>query len=107
MPLKHTFSRSRKIGDPNFGSTGIELSIEAQCDDELPYQHPEQYAQFVATHFAKADLMLEQESGELLVLETNVNPGLTETSLLPQAADAAGIDFDALIARLLAAAWTR
>ena len=28
------------------------------------------------------------------VLETNVVPGLTETSLLPQAADAAGIGFD-------------
>ena len=55
---------------------------------------------------ARVDLMLD-EGGELTVLETNVNPGLTETSLLPQAADAAGIDFDTLIARLLAAAWTR
>ena len=31
------------------------------------------------------------------VLEANAIPGLTETSLLPQAADAAGIGFDALI----------
>ena len=41
------------------------------------------------------------------MLETNVVPGLTETSLLPQAADAAGIDFDELIDRILASAWTR
>ena len=34
-------------------------------------------------------------------------PGLTETSLLPQAADAAGIDFDELLERILASAWTR
>jgi len=38
---------------------------------------------------ARVDLMLDEDSGELSVLETNVVPGLTETSLLPQAADAA------------------
>ena len=48
---------------------------------------------------ARIDLMLEQGSGELWVLETNVVPGLTETSLLPQAADAAGIGFDELAER--------
>jgi D-alanine-D-alanine ligase len=56
---------------------------------------------------ARVDLMLERDSGELWVLETNVVPGLTETSLLPQAADAAGIGFDELVERILASAWTR
>jgi D-alanine-D-alanine ligase len=56
---------------------------------------------------ARVDLMLDHDSGELYVLETNVVPGLTETSLLPQAADAAGIGFDALVARILQSAWTR
>jgi D-alanine-D-alanine ligase len=55
---------------------------------------------------ARVDLMLA-EDGEPWVLETNVVPGLTETSLLPQAADAAGISFDELTARVLAGAWTR
>jgi D-alanine-D-alanine ligase len=56
---------------------------------------------------ARVDLLLEQDSGELWVLETNVVPGMTATSLLPQAADAAGIGFDELIARLLQSAFTR
>jgi len=56
--------------------------------------------------FARVDLMLDQE-GELWVLETNVVPGLTETSLLPQAADAAGIGFDELLERILASALKR
>ncbi|HVR04936.1 MAG TPA: D-alanine--D-alanine ligase [Solirubrobacteraceae bacterium] len=56
---------------------------------------------------ARVDLMLDRESGELTVLETNVVPGLTETSLLPLAAEVAGIDFDALVARILASASTR
>jgi D-alanine-D-alanine ligase len=54
--------------------------------------------------FARVDLMLEAASDQLFVLEANPIPGLTETSLLPQAADAAGIGFDALIERILGAA---
>jgi D-alanine-D-alanine ligase-like ATP-grasp enzyme len=34
-------------------------------------------------------------------------PGLTETSLLPMAADAAEIFFDSLVARMLASAFAR
>ena len=55
--------------------------------------------------FARIDLMLAD--AELFVLEANTVPGLTETSLLPQAADAAGIDFDELIERMLASASRR
>jgi D-alanine-D-alanine ligase len=56
--------------------------------------------------FARVDLMLH-EDGELYVLEANSVPGLTETSLLPQAADAAGIGFDQLVERILAIALSR
>jgi D-alanine-D-alanine ligase len=55
-------------------------------------------------HFSRVDLMCDAETGELTVLEANVIPGMTETSLLPQAADAAGMDFDALVATMLALA---
>ena len=51
--------------------------------------------------FARIDLMLETASGELTVLEANAIPGLTETSLLPQAAEAGGLSFDAFVARVL------
>ena len=56
--------------------------------------------------FARVDLMLEAETDALYVLELNPIPGLTETSLLPQAADAAGIGFDELIDRILSAVAT-
>jgi D-alanine-D-alanine ligase len=45
--------------------------------------------------------MREETTGELFVLEVNAVPGLTETSLLPQAADAAGVGFEELVGRLL------
>jgi D-alanine-D-alanine ligase len=51
--------------------------------------------------FARVDLMIEEATGEPQVLEVNAIPGLTETSLLPMAAEAAGIGFDDLIARIV------
>ena len=57
--------------------------------------------------FARVDLMLDEATGELTVLEANVIPGLTDTSLLPLAAEAAGIGFEALIARVLELAVAR
>ncbi len=50
---------------------------------------------------ARVDLLLEASTGALHVLEANAIPGMTETSLTPQAAEAAGIGFDALVERLL------
>ena len=51
--------------------------------------------------------MLEQATGELFVLEANAVPGLTETSLVPQAAEAAGLDVEAFVARVLELALAR
>ena len=56
---------------------------------------------------ARVDLMLDEESGELTVLEINVVPGITETSLLPLAAEVVGIDLTALVGRILQSAFTR
>jgi D-alanine-D-alanine ligase len=61
----------------------------------------ETYALLRCRGFARVDLMLETPGEELYVLEANPIPGLTETSLLPQAAEAAGISFDELVERVL------
>jgi D-alanine-D-alanine ligase len=52
---------------------------------------------------ARVDFRLD-ERGRPLLLEVNTIPGMTETSLLPKAAGAAGIPFDELVGRILAAA---
>jgi D-alanine-D-alanine ligase len=54
--------------------------------------------------FARVDLLCDRATGELTILEVNVIPGLTETSLLPQAAEEAGISFDELVERLVSLA---
>jgi D-alanine-D-alanine ligase len=55
--------------------------------------------------FARVDLMLGDEGPQ--VLEVNAIPGLTDTSLLPMAAEAAGIDFVRLVEQILASARER
>ncbi len=81
------------------------------CPAELPPDLAERartialdtYALLGCAGFARVDLMLDETAGELYVLELNPIPGLTETSLLPQAAEAAGISFDGLVERILGA----
>jgi D-alanine-D-alanine ligase len=56
--------------------------------------------------FARVDMILSEEDS-LEVLEAQAIPGLTETSLLPQAAEAAGVSFDKLVERLVELAMAR
>ena len=56
--------------------------------------------------FARVDMMLPEDA-EPQVLEAQAIPGLTETSLYPQAAEAAGISFDELVGRLVDLALAR
>jgi D-alanine-D-alanine ligase len=67
----------------------------------------ESYSLLGCAGFARVDLMMDAETAELFVLEVNPIPGLTETSLLPQAAEAAGISFDGLVERVLGAVPSR
>lgn len=50
--------------------------------------------------FARVDLMTD-ENGNPFVIELNTMPGMTEISLLPQAASYAGIAFEDLVERIL------
>ena len=85
------------------------------CPAELPGETTERAQELAVEVYellgchglARVDLMLERDTETLWVLETNVVPGMTETSLLPQAADAAGIGFEELVERILASAWSR
>jgi D-alanine-D-alanine ligase len=54
--------------------------------------------------FSRVDLILAADGPQ--VLEVNAIPGLTDTSLLPQAAEAAGMAFEQLVERILDLALT-
>jgi D-alanine-D-alanine ligase len=50
--------------------------------------------------YSRTDMIISGED-ELILLETNTIPGMTPTSLLPQAAAAYGLEFSALLDRLI------
>jgi D-alanine-D-alanine ligase len=62
------------------------------------------YRALGCTGFARIDLILGDDGPWLL--EANAIPGLTDTSLLPQAAEAAGLSFEQLVERILDLALT-
>ena len=78
------------------------------CPADLPATVTERVQELaVATYellgcygFARVDMILAAND-EPQVLEAQAIPGLTDTSLLPQAADAAGLSFEALVERLV------
>lgn len=82
---------------------GAEEIFPAEITDELE-RSAKAYA--LAAHralklgpYSRADFRLDP-SGQLYCLEVNTVPGMTRTSLLPQSADAVGIDFDTLCERI-------
>jgi len=59
-----------------------------------------------AEGWGRADFMMDQ-TGRPLLLEINTVPGMTDHSLVPMAARAAGIDFDELVWRVLETSYVR
>jgi D-alanine-D-alanine ligase len=59
-----------------------------------------------AEGWGRVDFMLDG-AGKPLLLEINTVPGMTDHSLVPMAARAAGIDFDELVWRVLETSLTR
>ncbi len=80
------------------------------CPAELPAGDAEEVARAAAkayevlgcSGFSRVDLMLGPDGPQ--VLEVNAIPGLTDTSLFPMAAEAAGISFEDLVDRLISLA---
>ena len=83
------------------------------CPADLPPEQPEEVAALAVRAYetlgcsgaVRVDMMLGDGGPE--VLEVNAVPGLTNTSLLPMAAEAAGMGFEELVERLVALAVSR
>ena len=70
-----------------------ELTLKAQTYAKKAHQA------LFCRGYSRTDMILRDR--EMYVLETNTIPGMTGTSLLPQAAQAAGVDFTALLDKLI------
>jgi D-alanine-D-alanine ligase len=73
--------------------------LSEAASDEVRGLSQRTYETLGASGFARVDLMLGD--GGPQVLEVNAIPGLTDTSLFPMAAEAAGIEFGELVSRII------
>ena len=51
--------------------------------------------------YSRADFIVDDEDGSFYCLEVNALPGMTPASLLPKAAKAAGLEYNALCQRII------
>ncbi len=93
---RYDFEARYEIGRTRFVCPA-ELTDEAAA--EVTETALATYRALGCTGFARVDLILADE--QPWVLEANAIPGLTDTSLLPQAAEAAGMSFERLVERIL------
>ena len=69
------------------------LTVRAQTYSKMAHQA------LSCKGYSRTDMILKDN--DIYVLETNTIPGMTPTSLLPQAANAAGLNFSQLLDRLI------
>jgi D-alanine-D-alanine ligase len=93
---RYDFEARYEIGRTTFACPADLSDAEAAAVTEAALAA---YEALGCAGFSRVDLILADEGAQ--VLEVNAIPGLTDTSLLPQAAEAAGMSFEQLVERIL------
>ena len=92
----YDFEARYEIGGADFVCPA---ELEPDQADEVNRVALAAYNALGCSGFSRVDLILGENGPQ--ILEVNAIPGLTETSLLPQAAEAAGVDFNEMVGRIL------
>lgn len=79
----------------------IPCGLDAEKETELRDLTARACQSLGVVGWGRADVMQDEE-GKFWLLEINTVPGMTDHSLVPMAAQAAGLDFTALVLRILA-----
>jgi D-alanine-D-alanine ligase len=87
---RYGIGRTRFVCPADLGDGEVQAVTEAALAS---------YRALGCSGFARVDLILTADGP--WVLEANAIPGLTDTSLLPQAAEAAGLSFEQLVERIV------
>ena len=93
---RYDFEARYEIGRTRFECPA---QLTAQERDSVVEAALGAYRALGCSGFSRVDLILAADGPQ--VLEVNAIPGLTDTSLLPQAAEAAGLSFEELVERIL------
>lgn len=99
-PLKRKFFDYTSKYNSKFSNELVPARIEKKLQQQLNTAALKAYRALHLRHYARIDIRTDK-SKNVYVLEANTLPGLTNESLIPKAAQAAGIEFTKLIEILL------
>lgn len=74
--------------------------LDAQTEQAMQVLAKQAFDAVGATGWGRVDMMIDAQ-GKPWLIEVNTNPGMTDHSLVPMAAAAVGVDFNALVVRIL------
>jgi len=100
VPKKKFFdfeSRS-KVGETDYF---IPARISSSLDKKVKEVAIAVHNSLKCTKLSRVDIMLDKKEKIPYVLELNTSPGMTDTSLLPMAAEEAGISFEELVDKII------
>jgi D-alanine-D-alanine ligase len=78
--------------------------LDEKLERQIQAYTVEAYRMLGCRGWGRADIMLRASDEKPYLLEMNTSPGMTDQSLVPRSARAAGIDYEKLCIRILEAA---
>jgi D-alanine-D-alanine ligase len=106
LPSDEFYSYRAKYLD-NASGLLIPAPIDEDTTEEVRRLAIEAYKVIDGAGMARADFLLERETGALYLNELNTIPGFTQISMYPKLWDAAGLPYPALMDRLIELAFER
>ena len=85
----------------------IPAPIPAETSDEIRRLAVEAFKAIDGAGMARADFLLEKDTNRIFMNELNTIPGFTKISMYPKLWDATGLDYPALMDRLIELALER
>lgn len=90
-----------KYTDPDGALLKVPADLPESTVKDIQSLAAEAYRTVGAGGLARVDFLLEKDSGDIYINEINTIPGMTAISLFPRMAAAGGVDFTAMLEKLI------
>ena len=101
IPKSGFFNYENKYQDGGAQEICPPQSIDAKTQAQIQQAGEKAFEALRMDVYSRADFIVDDEDGSFYCLEVNALPGMTPASLLPKAAKAAGLEYNALCQRII------
>ena len=101
IPKSGFFNYENKYQDGGAQEICPPQSIDAATQQKIQKAGEKAFEALRMDVYSRADFIVDDEDGSFYCLEVNALPGMTPASLLPKAANAAGLEYSALCQRII------